>query len=156
MKSKGVPAWEVGAGANMAIRRKAFDLVGNFDERLGAGAAGCSEDSEFWYRLLAEGWVCRYESASVVYHYHRSDSETLKHQMYHYWRGYVTALLVQFARYKHWGNLRRLFVNLPMYYASRFVYGTLKGLQSFNRLLVSGLFGAFAGVIFYFKNRQLP
>ncbi|MBD1940293.1 glycosyltransferase [Microcoleus sp. FACHB-68] len=156
MKSKGVPAWEVGAGANMAIRRKAFDLVGNFDERLGAGAAGCSEDSEFWYRLLAEGWVCRYEPAAAVYHYHRSDSKTLKHQMYHYWRGYVTALLVQFARYKHWGNLRRLFVNLPMYYASRFVYGTLKGLKSFNRLLVSGLFGAFAGVIFYFQNRQLP
>ena len=27
-----------------------------FDERLGAGAAGCSEDSELWYRVLADGW----------------------------------------------------------------------------------------------------
>jgi glycosyl transferase family 2 len=54
----GMPVWKIGAGANMTIRRSAFDLVGEFDERLGAGAAGCSEDSEFWYRLIAEGWAC--------------------------------------------------------------------------------------------------
>jgi hypothetical protein len=40
----GMPVWKIGAGANMAIRRSAFALVGDFDERLGAGAAGCSED----------------------------------------------------------------------------------------------------------------
>lgn len=40
-------------------------------------------------------------------------------------------------------------------YAIWFVYETLKGLKSFNRLLVSGLFGAFVGVNFYFHNRQL-
>jgi hypothetical protein len=40
------PVWQVGAGANMAIRRAVIDAVGGFDERLGAGAAGCSEDGE--------------------------------------------------------------------------------------------------------------
>ena len=64
---------DVGAGANMAIRREAFDLVGLFDERLGAGAAGCSEDSELWYRLLAEGWSCVYEPDAVVFHHHRRE-----------------------------------------------------------------------------------
>src|SRR4029453_17415253 len=59
-KHLGVPVWRVGAGANMAFRREAFDRVGLFDERLGAGASGCSEDSEVWYRLLAEGHRCRY------------------------------------------------------------------------------------------------
>jgi len=40
----GVPVWAIGAGANMAFRREAFERVGVFDERLGAGATGCSED----------------------------------------------------------------------------------------------------------------
>ncbi|HZU59672.1 MAG TPA: glycosyltransferase family 2 protein, partial [Solirubrobacteraceae bacterium] len=48
--STGPPVWTIGAGANMAFRREALDRVGLFDERLGAGAAGCSEDSELWYR----------------------------------------------------------------------------------------------------------
>lgn len=152
MKPLGVPVWDVGAGANMAIRRKAFELVGEFDEHLGAGAAGCSEDSEFWYRVLAEGWICHYEPASVVFHYHRGDLANLKHQMYQYFRGYVAALLCQFARYRHWGNLRRLFITLPLYYAGQFVYGSLTGFKSRNQITVAGILGCFAGIIFYFHN----
>jgi len=53
MQDRGVPSWMAGAGANMAFRREVFTALGNFDERLGAGAAGCSEDSEYWYRLFA-------------------------------------------------------------------------------------------------------
>lgn len=146
-KGRGVPAWEVGAGANMAIRRKAFDLVGYFDERLGAGAAGCSEDSEFWYRLLAEGWTCCYEPASVVYHYHRDDLDGLVRQMRQYYRGYVTALLVQFERYRHGGNLLRLFLGLPSYYISQFLRGTSR--NSFNKILLAGILGAISGIKFY-------
>jgi len=152
MKPQGVPVWDIGAGANMAFRRNAFELVGDFDERLGAGASGCSEDSEFWYRLLAEGWVCRYEPTAVVYHYHRSNLDRLKHQMFQYMRGHVAALLVQFARYKHWGNLRRLFISLPKYYINRFVEGLRNGFQSLNRTLFSEVFGCFSGVKFYLQN----
>lgn len=46
-RSTGSPAWIIGAGANMAIRRQAFLLLGGFDERLDVGAAGCGGDSEF-------------------------------------------------------------------------------------------------------------
>lgn len=152
MKPQGVPVWDIGAGANMAFRRNAFELVGDFDERLGAGASGCSEDSEFWYRLLAEGWVCRYEPTAVVYHYHRSNLDRLKHQMFQYMRGHVAALLVQFARYKHWGNLRRLFITLPKYYINRFVEGLRNGFHSLNRTLFSEVFGCFSGVKFYLQN----
>ena len=49
----GAHVWRIGAGANMAFRRSVFDRVGLFDSRLGAGASGCSEDSEIWYRILA-------------------------------------------------------------------------------------------------------
>lgn len=152
MKHRGVPVWRIGAGANMAFRRKAFDLVGYFDERLGAGAAGCSEDSELWYRLLAEGWLCHYEPASVVFHYHRSNLDSLKQQMYQYMRGHVAALLVQFARYRHRGNLRRLFVALPRYYTGRFLSGLFKDFNSFNITLLAEVLGCFSGVKFYLQD----
>lgn len=116
-KGSGVPAWSIGAGANMALRREAFAAVGDYDERLGAGAAGCSEDSELWYRLLAEGWICRYEPRAVVFHAHRRELSELRTQYYRYMRGHVCALYVQYARYGDRGNLHRIFVALPRYYA---------------------------------------
>jgi GT2 family glycosyltransferase/SAM-dependent methyltransferase len=115
----GMPVWMIGAGANMAVRRAAFDLVGDFDERLGAGAAGCSEDSEFWYRLIAEGWACCYEPDSVVFHYHRRDPAALTGQIHDYLRGHTAALFVQFARFRHGGNLRRALLALPNYFVKR-------------------------------------
>lgn len=117
----GMPVWKVGAGANMALRRAAFDLVGDFDERLGAGAAGCSEDSELWYRLIAEGWACRYEPDSVVFHHHRREAAALNRQIHDYTRGHVAALFVQFARFHHPGNLRRALLALPRWFVKRTV-----------------------------------
>lgn len=153
MKPRGVPVWRIGAGANMAFRRQAFERVGNFDERLGAGAAGCSEDSELWYRLLAEGWSCRYEPTAVVYHYHRRDLNSLKQQMFQYMQGHVVALLVQFARYKHWGNLRRLLVALPRYYSKLFLSGLLRGFKHRYSTLLAEILGYLSGVKFYLDSR---
>ena len=154
-KNLGAPVWEVGAGANMAMRREVFDLVGDFDERLGAGAAGCSDDSEFWCRVLAEGWNCRYEPTSVVYHYHRSDLDDLRRQMYQYFRGHVAALLFQFARYRHWGNLRSLFWSLPMYYAGLLIIGLLRGFEPRNQTyLAEKISGCLAGIKFYLQNQD--
>jgi hypothetical protein len=34
-------------------------------------------------------------------------------------RGHVAALLVQFQRHRHWGNLRRVFATLPRSYLRR-------------------------------------
>ncbi|MGH3080263.1 MAG: glycosyltransferase [Gaiellaceae bacterium] len=113
------PVWKIGAGANMAVRREAFEHVGHFDERLGAGAAGCSEDSEFWYRLLAAGWECRYQPRSIVFHHHRSDHAGLERQAHDYIRGHVAALFVQFANTGDRGNLRRALLDLPRTFARR-------------------------------------
>jgi GT2 family glycosyltransferase len=155
MQYRGVPVWHIGAGANMAFRRQVFELVGYFDERLGAGASGCSEDSELWYRVLAEGWLCRYEPASIVYHYHRSDLDSLKQQSYQYMRGHVAALLVQFARYKHWGNLRRLFVALPRYYSEQLARGLRKGFQQQYSTLPAEISGCLSGMKYYLDNRSI-
>ena len=94
-RSRGCPAWKVGAGANMAFRRCVFDRVGFFDERLDVGAAGCSGDSEMWYRLLAAGLKCRYEPSAVVFHHHRLDFDGLKSQIFNYMRGHVAALMIR-------------------------------------------------------------
>jgi GT2 family glycosyltransferase/SAM-dependent methyltransferase len=112
-KAIATPVWKIGAGANMAVRREAFDHVGAFDERLGAGATGCSEDSELWYRLLAAGFECRYQPTSIVFHYHRRDADSLRRQARDYIRGHTAALFVQFGRFRHWGNLRRALVAMP-------------------------------------------
>lgn len=151
-KPFGTPVWQIGAGANMSLRRQIIDIVGDFDERLGAGASGCSEDSEFWYRVLAAGWICRYEPSAVVYHYHRGDLNSLKRQMYSYMRGHVAALLIQASQHRHWGNLFRLLVILPEYYIQLIVKGISNRFQGRYRTIFIEIIGCFAGILFFIRN----
>lgn len=116
-KAMGAQVWRIGAGANMAFRRSVFDRVGLFDERLGAGASGCSEDSELWYRLIAAGGACLFEPRAVVAHHHREQWPELRRQVRAYMKGHVSALFVQAARHRHGGNIRRIFTQLPAYFA---------------------------------------
>ncbi|MCC5636470.1 glycosyltransferase [Nostoc sp. CHAB 5844] len=152
----GVPVWLMGGSGNMAVRRRVFDWLDGFDERLGAGnkAAGCSEDSEFCYRLLAEGFLCRYEPKAVAYHYHRQDMTNLKQQVYSYMRGHVAALLIQYEKYHHWGNLRRLLVSLPKWYLRLFIGGLIRGFRGRYQTLFAEVFGCVAGVGFYLTHRR--
>jgi GT2 family glycosyltransferase len=165
MKPVGVPTWRMGAGANMAFRRGVFDRVGFFDERLGAGTSGCSEDSEMWYRLLAEGYRCRYEPAAVVFHSHRTEWSELRVQTFSYMRGHVAALLFQFDRYGHWGNVRRAFVKLPAYYAQLACAYARRNIgrwilpphtEAPHLPLSDQLRGVLAGYAYYFRNRRRP
>jgi GT2 family glycosyltransferase len=142
MRPLGVPVWRIGAGANMAFRREVFERLGGFDERLGAGAAGCSEDSEMWYRVLAAGHSCRYEPAAVVRHQHRADLDGVRRQSRAYLDGHVAALLVQYARHRDPGNLRRLLVALPRYYAGR----ALRSARRADPTLLAELRGLARGV----------
>jgi glycosyltransferase involved in cell wall biosynthesis len=110
--------WEIGAGANFSIRKAVLDDIGPFDERLGAGAAGCSEDSEFLYRLLQADWICHYRPEVVVRHNHRGDVNALRSQMRAYMRGHVAALFVQYNESRHIGNLARALLGIPCYHLS--------------------------------------
>ena len=116
-KAMGAQVWRIGAGANMAFRRSVFERVGLFDERLGAGASGCSEDSELWYRLIAGGGACLFEPRAFVVHHHREQWSELRRQVRAYMKGHVSALFVQAARHRHEGNIRRIFAQLPAYFA---------------------------------------
>lgn len=152
-KDKGCPAWDVGAGASMAFRRTVFERYGVFDIRLGAGASGCGDDSEMWYRVLAEGGTCRYEPSVVSSHRHRRTMAELQRQIRAYMRGHVTALLIQHQRYGHWGNLRRAFLIMPPNYARR----TLRQLLGFGRprdvMLRDIVLGFLDGFSYFWRHR---
>lgn len=150
---RGVPAWEIGAGANMAFRRTVFGRVGSFDERLDVGAAGCSGDSEFWYRLLAAGLTCRYEPTAVVHHLHRRTDAELARQVRAYMRGHTAALLVQYERTGHRGNLHQLGVQLPRYFGRRLARGVVRGFRGRDRTLGAEVAGAVGGVAYYLRHR---
>jgi glycosyltransferase involved in cell wall biosynthesis len=149
-RHKGAPVWEIGAGANMAFRRQVFDCFGGFDPRLDVGAAGCSGDSEFWYRILAGGSRCLYNPAAVVFHHHRPRTKDLRRQIYGYMKGHVTALLVQYEKFGHSGNLRRLTGVLPKYYARRILACLIGRATPEDRFLILEIMGCAAGIPYYF------
>ena len=55
-------------GANMAFRKKAFEKYGLFDTRLGAGASGFCEETEFCMRLKEAGEKIYYQPEALVFH----------------------------------------------------------------------------------------
>ena len=154
-KKYGAPVWDIGAGANMAFRKKAFALCGNFDERLDAGAAGCNGDSEQWFRLLLSGQNIIYWPQAYVYHLHRSEKHQLNWQVYNYIRGHVVAALVQHRLAPHLGYRRRVFIQLPLYYISILVKGFpyYKGRYS---TVFKEIRGILSGIKFYRKVRNKP
>lgn len=147
----GAHVWKMGAGANMAFRRELFERIGLFDERLGAGAAGCSEDSELWYRMLAKGGVCLYEPRTVVFHHHRRDIAGLRRQIRSYMKGHVAALIVQHDAFRDRGNLIRIFGQLPLYFLKSFLKRLLEGGHGQSGTLAPEMAGYAAGLQFLFR-----
>jgi len=55
-------------GTNMSFKRAVFEKVGFFDTRLGPGAAGFSEDTEYSIRIRKAGFKIGYTPHPVVFH----------------------------------------------------------------------------------------
>lgn len=55
-------------GTNMSFKREVYEKVGFFDMRLGPGAAGFSEDTEYSIRIRKAGFKIGYTPHAVVYH----------------------------------------------------------------------------------------
>ena len=140
--------WLVGAGASMAFRRSVFDRLGGFDTRLDAGAAGCSGDSEMWYRILMDGGLCRYVPNVVSFHRHRETLPGLKRQIRAYMRGHVMALFVQQQRRPMPANVRRALADLPLIYARR-VARRLRRRSGDDILLGSEIAGYLEGLLYF-------
>lgn len=55
-------------GTNMSFKREVFTKVGLFDPRLGPGASGFSEDTEFSLRIRRAGFTIGYTPHAIIYH----------------------------------------------------------------------------------------
>jgi GT2 family glycosyltransferase len=55
-------------GTNMSFKRQVLESIGGFDERLGPGASGFSEDTEFSIRIRKAGFKIGYMPEAIVYH----------------------------------------------------------------------------------------
>jgi hypothetical protein len=97
-----------------------------------------------------------YEPAAVIFHFHRMELDGLGRQWHAYMRGHVTALLVQFARYRHWGNVRRIALQLPFYYAVWLRDVARRGWRVEGPLWWAAVSGTVAGVGFYARHRREP
>jgi GT2 family glycosyltransferase len=59
-----------GISANVALRRRALDVTGGFDEMLGPGSYfPCAEDFDLTYRVLSHGFTVLHHPAARVSHY---------------------------------------------------------------------------------------
>ena len=93
------------------------------------------------------------------------DWEGLSEQTYSYMRGHVAALLFQFDRHGHWGNLYRAFLELPYFFmtvavrslrkrAGRLIGGSSGELYALP--LGLQIRGAIAGCMYFLRNRRVP
>lgn len=142
------PAWEIGAGANMAFRRQIFEEYGLFEETLGAGAAGCSEDSEYWYRILGSGGTCLYDPSAIVFHSHRDDDAALQTQLRAYMRGHTVALRIQGKKFPKKGNAHRRFITLPLWYAKLTLDRIRHGRRANTWFLLDEIRGYLEGLVY--------
>lgn len=81
-------------GANFFVEREVFDQVGGFDERLGPGASGTSEDVDFARRLARANIVIGYARGAIVYH--RVDRARLTEEYFKesHWRQGASRFLI--------------------------------------------------------------
>ncbi len=86
------PLPPVGAGGNMAFRRRVFDRIGGFDPALGAGTVAMgSEDTHIFMRLLRADGTVVYQPGALVRHHNRPDLAGLRRQMLGYGTGLTAA-----------------------------------------------------------------
>ena len=55
-------------GTNISIKREVFEKAGLFDTRLGPGASGFSEDTEYSMRIRENGFKIGYAPKAIIYH----------------------------------------------------------------------------------------
>ena len=107
-------------GSNFFVRRETFDRVGGFDERLGPGASGTSEDVEFASRLARCGIGIGYAPNALAYHHVDRSRLTDEYFKRSHWHQGRSRLLIRDRSDFH------IRFNLVGAYA-RYVYYTLRG-----------------------------
>lgn len=77
----------------------------------------------------------------------------LRRQLYSYMRGFTVAILIQYQRFGHRGNLQHLFTVLPPYYLSLLK----KGFPRYHfqyKTVFAELRGIMSGLFYYIRHRN--
>ena len=120
-RRRATPVWKIGAGVNMAFRREAFDLVGGFDERLGAGADRLQRGQRALVpaaraRRTASSTSRRRSSSTTT----ATTSTSVRGQLASYAEGHVgRAVRAVRARPAPRRTCVRALVRLPLFYGQR-------------------------------------
>jgi hypothetical protein len=106
-----------------------------------------------WYRILANGFSIVYNPMAVVKHTHRNSIEGLRKQLHGYMRGFTVAILIQYQRFGHKGNLKHLMKVVPFYYFSLVMKGFPNYTNQYKTLLAE-VSGIISGFFYYWRHRN--
>lgn len=107
-------------GSNFFVRRAAFDRIGGFDERLGPGASGTSEDVEFAARSARCGIGIGFVPKAIVYHHVDRNRLTEDYFKQSHWRQGKSRLLIR--------DRGQVQIKVNLWHAyTQYAYYTLKG-----------------------------
>jgi GT2 family glycosyltransferase len=127
---------DLGASANLAVRRSALEAVGGFDETLGPGTwASAAEDLDLFDRLFRAGYTGGFEPAAAAEHDQwRSRPQLIRLD----WR-YGKGMGVRLARLARWDRprARRLFREAVIEQGVRPVLDDLRHGYEFGALTVA-------------------
>lgn len=127
---------DLGASANLAVRRRALETVEGFDETLGPGTwASAAEDLDLFDRLFREGYTGSFEPTAVAEH----DQWRSKPQLIRLdWR-YGKGMGVRLSRLARWDRprARRLFREAVIEQGVRPVLDDLRHGYEFGALTVA-------------------
>ena len=142
-KSHPLSTGNIGAGANMALRKSLLEEIGGFDEALDAGTKTQSGgDHEFFARVLLAGYHIVYEPAAMSWHRHRRTWKEAVHAIHGYGVGvyaFWTRLFFAEKQYsiilfpKRWlldtqlPNLYKSIFKVGKHYPLAFVFAELRG-----------------------------
>ncbi len=74
-----------GSGANMALRTDVLYAINGFDPALGTGTpARGGDDLATFFDVITAGYALVYEPSAIVFHTHRCDYGSLRHQAFGY------------------------------------------------------------------------
>jgi glycosyltransferase involved in cell wall biosynthesis len=127
---------DLGASANLAVRRAALDAVGGFDETVGPGTwAASAEDLDLLDRLFREGLTGWFEPAAIVEH----DQWRSRLQLIRLDWGYGKGMGVRLARLGCWDRkrARRLFREAVIDQGLRPVLDDLRNGYEFGAMTVA-------------------
>lgn len=144
-----------GTGANMAFRRRVFDLIGYFDPALDVGTVtNGGGDIEMFFRVLKAGHSLVYEPNAVIRHRHRREYAELQSQLTNWGIGFYAYLVRSALAYP---DERFAFIKLGLWWMWRhfrsLVIALARPSLAKKELILAEIRGSFIGLFRYQKAR---